>query len=138
MALNRFIGMGRITAHPELKTTTTGKSVITFTIAIDRNVKAQNGEKETDFLNCVAWNKTAEFVSRYFGKGSMICVEGSVQTRSYSAQDGSKRYVTEIVADSVHFTGEKSNAPTTENSAPQYAQNTPPQFEEIKDDDLPF
>lgn len=135
MALNRFIGMGRIVAQPELKQTTTGKSVVTFTVAIDRNSNGQSGEKQTDFLNCTAWEKTAEFISRYFSKGNMICVEGSIQTRSWTAQDGSKRYVTEVVTDRVHFTGERTNAPTE-----QYQGNaTAPRFEKVADDDgIPF
>ena len=139
MALNRWVGMGRLTAQPEQKQTTTGKAVVSFTVAIDRNSKGQNGEKQTDFLNCVAWEKTAEMICRYFGKGSMICVEGSVQTRSWTAQDGSKRYTTEIVVERVHFTGEKSSAPTEQNLGNPYAAPTAPQFEEVRDDDdLPF
>ena len=133
MALNRFIGMGRITTTPELKATPSGTNVVTFSIAIDRNYKGQNGEKQTDFLNVVAWKQTAEHIVKWFNKGSMICVEGSVQTRSYTTQSGEKRYVTEIVADSVHFTGEKTNAPTGENNG------TTSNYEVLPEDgDLPF
>lgn len=133
MALNRFIGMGRITATPELKATPSGTNVVTFSIAVDRNYKGQNGEKQTDFLNVVAWKQTAEHIVKWFGKGSMICVEGSVQTRSFTTQSGEKRYVTEIVADSVHFTGEKSNTPVGENNG------TTGGYEVLPDDgDLPF
>ena len=134
MALNKWIGMGRITAPIELKTTQSGTSVATFTIAVDRDYKGQNGEKQTDFINIVAWRSTAEFVSRYFGKGNLICVVGSLQTRSYDAQDGSKRYVTEIAAESVHFTGEKK-----ENSAQQPVQGDTANFQPIEnDEELPF
>ncbi len=134
MALNKWIGMGRITAPIELKTTPNGVSVATFSIAVDRDYKGQNGEKQTDFFNIVAWRNTAEFVSRYFGKGSLILVEGSLQTRTYTAQDGSKRYVTEIVADSVHFTGEKR-----ETGAQQPVAADTPNYEPIEsDDELPF
>lgn len=134
MALNKFIGMGRITAPVELKNTPSGVSVVTFTIAIDRDYKGQNGESHTDFLNIVAWRQTAEFISRYFGKGSLICIEGSVQTRSYTTNGGEKRYVTEVVADKVYFTGEKKeNAAETKNNAPE------PKYEPIDDEaDLPF
>jgi single-strand DNA-binding protein len=139
MALNKFIGMGRITATPELKATQGGTSVVTFSIAVDRNYKGQNGEKQTDFLNVVAWKQTAEHIAKWFGKGSMICVEGSVQTRSYTTQSGEKRYVTEIVADSVHFTGEKTNAPTGENNGTTDDSYTAPNYEVLpEDEDLPF
>lgn len=138
MALNHWVGMGRITAKPELKTTPSGVSVATFTIAIDRDYKSQSGEKQSDFIQIVAWRQTAEFVTRWFDKGSLICVEGSLQVRSYTAQDGSKRFVTEVVASSVHFTGEKK-----ENGVlpvvPNASQNTEPQYEELQgDEELPF
>ena len=133
MALNRFIGMGRITAPVELKQTPNGTSVATFTIAVDRDFKGQNGETQTDFLNIVAWKHTGEFVSRYFGKGSLICIEGSVQTRNYTTQNGEKRYVTEIVADRAYFTGEKKENET------YTAPTATPQYEPIDDEmDLPF
>lgn len=149
MALNNFVGMGRITAQPEQKQTTTGKSVVAFSIAIDRNYKTQDGQKVTDFLNCVAYEKTAEMITRYFNKGSMICVEGSVQTRSWQSQDGTKRHTTEIIVDRVHFTGEKAtdtagqnSAPTAQPAAPAvpaFAAPSVPKFETAqKDDDLPF
>ena len=136
--LNRWTGMGRIASDLELKTTQSGTPVLQFSIAIDRDYKSQEGEKLTDFIQIVAWKKTAEMISRYFAKGNMICVEGAINTRSYNAQDGSKRYVTEIVADRVHFTGEKANAPTAASNAPTAGQTTP-QYEVIEDDsDLPF
>lgn len=105
--LNKWIGMGRLTAKPELKTTPGGKSVVSFTLAIDRNYKSQNGEQEADFPQCVAWDKTAEFISRYFDKGNLISIVGAIQTRSYVAQDGSKRFVTEVKVDEAYFTGER-------------------------------
>ena len=140
--LNHWIGMGRVVSTPELKSTQSGVSVTSFTVAIDRDYKGQDGNKQTDWINVVAWRQTAEFVSRYFQKGSMICVEGAINTRSYTAQDGSKRTVTEVIADRVHFTGEKANAPQNGSNAPanapQYA-NAAQQFEEINsEDDLPF
>lgn len=105
--LNRVILMGRITQNLELKTTASGISVTSFSIAVDRNYVKQGEERQTDFINIVCWRKQAEFVCRYFEKGSMIALEGQIQTRTYQAKDGSNRYVTEVVADSVSFTGEK-------------------------------
>ena len=105
--LNRVILMGRITQDLELKTTASGISVTSFSIAVDRNYVKQGEERQTDFINIVCWRKQAEFVCRYFEKGSMIALEGQIQTRTYQAKDGSNRYVTEVVADSVSFTGEK-------------------------------
>ena len=135
MALNHWVGMGRLTARPEQRSTTSGKTVISFSIAVDRNSK--NGEKQVDFIQCVAWEKTAEHICRWFDKGSMICVEGGLQTRSWVAQDGSKRSTTEIIVDRAHFTGERSNAATGQNSGD--AGYSAPRFEEVNnDDDLPF
>ena len=99
--------MGRITADPELKTTNTGVSVTSFSIAVDRNYVKQGEERKADFFNIVCWRSTAEFVCRYFGKGSLIAVEGQLQSRQFQAKDGSNRYVVEVVADNVSFTGER-------------------------------
>ncbi len=95
--LNRIILMGRLTANPELKSTTTGKSVTSFSIAVERNYNRTGEERKVDFFNIVCWNSTAEFVCRYFAKGNMIALEGKLQSRTYQANDGSTRYVTEIV-----------------------------------------
>lgn len=105
--LNRIVLMGRLTANPELKSTTTGKSVTSFSIAVERNYNKSGEERKVDFFNVVCWNYTAEFVCRYFAKGNMIALEGKLQSRTYQANDGSTRYVTEIVADTVSFTGER-------------------------------
>lgn len=123
--LNRVILMGRITQELELKTTASGISVTSFSIAVDRNYVKQGEERQTDFINIVCWRKQAEFVCRYFEKGSMIALEGQLQTRTYQAKDGSNRYVTEVVADSVSFTGEKREQSNNGYSQPQYQQ--PPQ-----------
>lgn len=105
--LNRVILMGRLVADPELKTTASGVSVCSFRIAVDRNYVKQGEERKADFIDIVCWRQTAEFVCRYFGKGAMIAVEGQLQTRTYQAKDGSNRYVVEVVADNVSFTGER-------------------------------
>ena len=104
--VNKAILMGRLTKDIEMRTTTSGVSVARFTLAIDR--KYQNGqEKQTDFINIVCFNRTAEFAKKHFGKGNMMCVVGSIQTRSWDGQDGKKNYATEVVADEVNFCGEK-------------------------------
>jgi single-strand DNA-binding protein len=116
--LNRAILMGRLTADPELKTTPTNVSVVSFTLAVDRNYVKQGEERKADFINCVAWRNSAEFLSRYFSKGSMVAVEGQIQTRTYQAKDGTNRYVTEVVVDNISFTGERRD-----NSGSQYGGN---------------
>lgn len=133
--LNHWTGMGRLTADPTFKMTQSGTSVVTFTVAIDRNIKSKDGERGTDFINVVAWNKTAEFIGTWFKKGSMIAVEGTVQTRSYTANDGSKRYVTEIIAERVHFAGGKKETTTgnTTSADTSAFDNYEPDF-----NDMPF
>ncbi len=105
--LNRVILMGRLVADPELKTTPSGVSVTSFRIAVDRNYVKSGEERKADFIDIVCWRSTAEFVCRYFGKGSLIALEGQLQTRTYQAKDGTNRYVVEVVADNVSFTGER-------------------------------
>ncbi len=100
--------MGRITQDLELKTTQSGLSVLSFTVAVDRSFVKQGEERQTDFIDCVAWRQQAEFINRYFGKGRMIAIEGTLQKRSYDGRDGTKRWVTEVVVDNVSFTGEKA------------------------------
>lgn len=108
--MNKAIIMGRLTAAPELKETNSGISYCSFTVAVDRRFKNAVGERETDFIPCTAWRQTADFISQYFDKGSRIAVVGSIQIRSWEAEDGSKRYKTEIVADEAYFTESKSQA----------------------------
>lgn len=132
MALNHWVGMGRVTAPIELNSTPAGVSVARFTIAVDRDYKGANGEKLTDFINVVVWRQKAEFVSKYFDKGSLICIEGSIETRSYE-KDGVKRYITEVNAEKAYFTGEKRA--TAENAG----FDTTSGFTAFTDDkDLPF
>ena len=108
--LNRVILMGRLVADPELKTTASGISVTSFSIAVDRSSVKSGEERKADFFDIVCWRQTAEFVCRYFGKGSLIAVEGQLQSRTYQAKDGTNRYVVEVVADNVSFTGERRDA----------------------------
>ncbi len=120
--LNCAIIMGRLTADPELRTTPNGISVTSFSVAVDRSYQKAGAERQTDFINVVAWRQTAEFVSRYFHKGSMIAVQGSIQTRNYEDRNGNKRQAVEIVADNVSFCGSKAESGT---GAAPVAQATP-------------
>ena len=106
--LNHITIMGRLTRDPELRRTGSGIAVASFSVAVDRDFgKNENGEKETDFIDCVAWRQTGEFVSKYFTKGSMIVVSGRLQVRSWTDKDGNKRRTAEVVADNVYFGGGK-------------------------------
>lgn len=108
---NKVIIGGRLTADPELKTTPSGISVVSFVVAVNRNYKGPDGKQVTDFLNVTAWRGTAEFITRFFRKASSICVVGSIQTRSWTDQQGQKRFATEIVADEAYFVDKLSEAP---------------------------
>ena len=147
--LNRVILMGRITQELELKQTANGTAVLSFNIAVDRSYTKQGEEKQTDFITCIAWRKTAEFINNYFGKGRMIAIEGQLRSRTYDDKNGTKHYVTEVYVDNVSFTGEPKQDGTSTQNTPQ--QNTPPKnntpqqsvgidgFEDIIDDDgVPF
>ena len=141
--LNCAVIMGRLTADPELRSTPTGVSVVRFTVAVDRGYVKSGEERKADFINVVAWRQTAEFVSKYFAKGSMIAVQGAIQTGSYE-KDGIKRSTFEIVADNVSFCGSKSEsgnaAPRTQDTAPaSFSNGSVDDFSAIADDDdLPF
>ena len=149
--LNKVVLAGRITADPELKQTTTGVSVLSFTLAVNRRFsKNEQGEQQTDFISMVAWRQTAEFISKYFRKGSAICVTGSIQTRNWQDSQGQRRYATEVIVDEAMFVDSRSESgnaqgnsymPDTYNAAPAYSSNagSAPNFEELNtDDDLPF
>lgn len=132
--LNKVVLCGRLTADVELKQTQNGIAVATFTLAVNRRV-AQGKPQETDFISCQAWRQTAEFISRYFKKGSALCITGSIQTRSWNDNNGQKRYATEVVADEAMFVDGKND--TTE--APTYRKTSaPPEFEKTQDENLPF
>lgn len=144
--LNCAIIMGRLTADPELRTTSTGLSVTSFSVAVDRSY-AKNGEdRQTDFINVTAWRQTAEFVCKYFSKGQMIAVQGSIQTRNYEDKNGNKRTATEIVANQVSFCGSKSESSSSTvanniGAAQQpasFSTASTGDFEELSEDYLPF
>ena len=135
--LNRIIVMGRMTRDPELRRTNSGTAVASFTVAVDRDFKSQSGEKETDFIDVVAWRNTAEFASKYFSKGRMAVVEGRLQIRDWTDKDGNKRRSAGIVADSVYFGDSKRDGGDTVQSEPQSEPQSG--FSEVEDDgDLPF
>ena len=127
---NRAVLIGRLTADPELKTTQSGVSVCSFTLAVDRRFKGQDGERRADFISIVTWRQTAEFVSRFFHKGDPIGIEGSIQTRNYEDKQGNKRTAVEVVADGAFFVGGKQTHDGGENASS--GQNPgPSDFEEV-------
>ena len=145
--LNKVMLMGRLTRDPELRATQSGVSVTTFTLAVDRNFQRQGEERQADFINIVAFRHTADFVKKYFVKGQLACVCGSIQTRTWE-QDGKKNYVTEVIAEEVHFTGDRrdnngSNSGYQAQQRPSndgYFQDGPANdgFMTVEDDQLPF
>ena len=145
--MNKITLIGNLTSNPEKRSTSRGTSVTSFTIAVNRRFANQQGVREADFFNIVCWRQTAEFCSRYLSKGRKIAVEGSLQTRSYDAQDGSKRFVTEVIADNVEFCdrspeasqgGAQGFTPATGETARQAEAMFGQQPEYIDDDQLPF
>ena len=119
--LNKIILMGRLTRDPELRRTQSGTAVTSFSLAVDRDFKSQSGEKETDFIDIVAWRNTAEFVSRYFTKGRMAVVEGRLQIRDWTDRDGGKRRSAEVIAENVYFGDSKREGGSDYGSAPAYS-----------------
>jgi single-strand DNA-binding protein len=145
--LNRIILYGRMTADPELRQTPSGVSVASFTLAVDRDFKSkETGEKETDFINFQAWRSTAEFVSRFFTKGSLAVAEGRLQMRKYNDRDGNKRIAAEVVAENVYFGGSKRDPLDAVTQTTREEFGTPPNdagnggFSELSEneEELPF
>ena len=137
--MNNVSLCGRLTSTPELKTTNNGQSVTTFTIAVERRFQPKDGEKLTDFINCVAWRNSAEFISKYFVKGDPIAVTGEIQTRKYQDKNGNNRVAVEVVIDNARFVPSKSNSNSGNNtdSAPP-VNNDFADVGDIDGDDLPF
>ena len=132
---NRIILIGRLTRDPELRYVPSGAPVASFTLAVDRPFRDQQGNRETDFIDIVAWRKLAEQVSQYMSKGRMVAVEGRLQIRSYETQDGQKRKVSEVVADGIRFLDRARTAPSGETPAPAHEEAAPSGTE---DEDVPF
>ncbi len=151
--LNKVILAGRLTADPELKQTQSAISVTSFTVAVNRRFAKQGDAVQADFINCVAWRQQAELITKYFRKGSSICIVGNIQTRTWTDNQGAKRYATEVIVDEVNFVDSKSEregrasfdadslTPPPEQHMPAFAstQTDAANFEEVADDDdLPF
>ena len=138
--LNSVCLMGRLTADPELKSTQLGVSVCNFRIAVDRTYTPKGQEKQTDFINIITWLSTAEFVSRYFRKGQLVAVQGSIQTGQYTDRDGNKRTAFDVVADNVFFAEKKAESGETKQGAGyDHSPDIQGDFEEIiSPDELPF
>jgi len=145
--INNVVLMGRLVATPELRNTQTGRSVTSFRLAVDRGYAKPGEQRQADFIDCVAWGTSAEFISKYFQKGSMIAVTGSIQTRNYEDKNGNKRTAVEVLVNQASFCGSKSETGTggyqapvaAAPAAPSFATGSDGDFEEISgDDDLPF
>ena len=141
--LNRIVLMGRLTRDPELRHTQAGKAVASFTLAVDRDFSSNDGKKETDFIEIVAWRNTAEFASKYFTKGRMVAVSGRLQIRDWTDKEGNKRRTAEVVADNAYFADSKKDAaPSGESkldSFSAYAEANLEDFTVVEDDgELPF
>ena len=123
--LNHITIMGRLTRDPELRRTGSGIAVTSFTVAVDRDIKSSNSEKEVDFIDCVAWRQTGEFVGKYFTKGRMIVVSGKLQIRGWTDKDGNKRRTAEVIADNVYFGDSKTESHNTQSANPYQAAPYP-------------
>ena len=134
--MNKWTGIGRLTKDPELKMTQNQTNFCNFVIAVDRRFKDANGNRQADFIACVAWRATAEFVAKYFKKGSKIAVVGSIQTRTYEDQNGQKRLVTEVIVDEAEFVESKANGNGNSPAANQTQASTAPAAPEQVE--LPF
>jgi len=144
--MNKVLLIGRLTANPELRYTTSNNAVTTFSIAVDRNFKNEDGNKEADFINIVAWNKKAELINQYLKKGDKVGIIGRLQVRSYQNEKGQNRYVTEVVADEVEFLNSKKSEEKLVSAEVKVDSNKP--YEEFarehqeefnySDEDLPF
>ena len=146
--MNRVVLVGRLTKDPELRTTSSGLSQTRFTLAVNRRGTGQDGQREADFISCVAWRGTAEAIAKYLKKGRELAVEGRIQTGSYDAQDGTKRYTTDVVVDNFTFIGSGSgantsdidNGPSNDIATTDISKDPYEDFGEValSDDDLPF
>lgn len=147
--MNKVILIGRLTKDPEMRSTMSGVNVTRFTIAVNRTFQDQNGERQADFLNCIAWRRQAENIAKYCTKGTQVAVEGRIQTGSYDAQDGTKRYTTDIICDNVTFLSPKSADNSSANNFEQKENLQTSDISEdpfkdftdeiaLSDDDLPF
>lgn len=140
--LNRVVIVGRLTKDPDLRYTPNGVAVANFTVAVNRPFSNQQGNREADFINCVIWRTQAENLAKYMSKGSMVGVDGRIQTRNFEGQDGKRVFMTEVVAESVQYLESKNSSQSNNQSSNQsngqqepYSEENPP---DLSDDDLPF
>lgn len=137
--MNKAILIGNLARDPESATTASGIAKCSFTMAVQRRYANAEGKREADFIPIVCWRQTAELAQKYLAKGRKVAVEGTIQTRSYDAQDGTKRYVTEIIADSIEFLASRNADPgPTPPPENRQAEGYPPGYSEVDDDELPF
>ncbi|MBE7010599.1 MAG: single-stranded DNA-binding protein [Ruminococcaceae bacterium] len=146
--MNKVVLVGRLARDPELRNTQSGTPVVSFTVVCDRRFVKQGEERQADFISCVAWGKTAEFVSRYFTKGMRIALDGRIQTRSWDDQNGQKRYATEVIAEDVEFAQSKNESGGSYSATPAYSAPVAPVpqapsadidgFMPVEEEDLPF
>ena len=137
--LNKAILVGRLTRDPELRSTASGVSVVNFTVAIQRKFKDANGERQSDFINCVAFNRTADFIKTYFAKGNMISCDGSIQTRTWDDNDGKRHYVTEVIVNDAGFVESKRDSDSAQRQSNDGMPDMPVEFGvDGTDDDSPF
>lgn len=132
--MNKVNLLGRVCKDVELRYTTSGTAVASFTLAVDRRFQKQGEERQADFINCVVWGKTAEFVANYFTKGQMMALSGRIETRSWEDNEGVKRYATEVIAEEVYFADSKKN----DSAAPKAPAQPKADFADIDDEDCPF
>ena len=138
--LNKIFLQGRMVRDPELRHTQSGTAVASFTLAVDRDFKGKDGNRETDFIDCVAWRSTAEFASRFFGRGRMAVVTGSLQLRDWTDKEGNKRRSAEVLVDSMYFADSKRDSDPLDKLAEDAAPVSEPSFQEMENDpsELPF
>lgn len=140
--LNKAILVGRLTKDPELRSTANGISVLNFTVAVTRNYARSGEERQSDFINCVAFRNTADFISRYFAKGNLISIDGTIQTRTWDDQEGKRHWVTEVMVNEAHFVEGKKDSASSDMGFSQPASSEPAMMQDFgpdtTDDDLPF
>lgn len=138
--MNKWCGIGRLTKDPEIKMTSNQTKFCQFTLAVDRRFKDANGQRQADFICCLAWRQTAEFIAKYFKKGNRIGVVGSIQVRSYQDQDGQKHFITEVVIDEAEFVESTNKVDDTEKKETEVPVETEPNTDEVMEDagQLPF
>lgn len=136
--MNNTTLMGRLVRDPDLRRTQSGTAVVSFTLAVERDFKTQDGARDTDFIDCVAWRNTAEFIAKHFTKGRMMAVTGAIQTRNYQAKDGGNRKAVEVVVDHAYFADSRTDGGGSSSAAPNDLAGFEEMMQSGYDSDLPF